>query len=178
MAKLADDKKKEEARKAAILSGELVETGASSGSNVATCSGSGRAAAGYSAGDVDGGTVPANKEKYVKDRMNASTVWNYYGKWVWDNTTTPARKVAPCTLCDRKISASSTTNLKAHLTAKHSKKLIEDLQMAAADDHGNDDLGDLMKDAAPLNTKQGKVDKFTGAKKRNLDEVLYTLQPT
>lgn len=176
LAKLIEDKKRAEARKAALLAGELVETGASdparadgaSGSGASGTGGAGPSGAGGSgvpAGDTAPGTVAANKN--AKDRLNASTVWQYYGKWFWDNSSTPARKVASCTLCDRKISAASTTNLKAHLMAKHAKQMVHDLQVAAAD-VGNDDLADLIKGATDF--KQGKVDRFTGQKKRNLDE--------
>lgn len=144
----AEDEAKK--KKAAMLAGQLVETGAE------------QAAA---APEVEGFDKSEQDPKKKAVRLNGSAVWQYYGQWYWDNKSAPARKVADCKLCGKGVSASSTSNLKAHLASAHAKKMVTDL--------ASDEAVGLVEvlDEKAVNISQVKVDAYTGAKKRTLDEV-------
>ena len=147
----ADDAAKK--KKEAMLAGELVETGAEEA-----------AAAAAADPSIEGFNNEQDNKKKV-NRLNGSAVWHYYGAWYWDNKSSPARKVADCKLCGKSVSASSTSNLKAHLASSHAKKMVTDL---ASDEAVG--LAEVLDEKA-VNLKQTKVDMYAGAKKRNLDEV-------
>ncbi len=46
----------------------------------------------------------------------------------WDNSTIPASKRSICVLCDKTVSTASTTNLRAHLQAKHRALVLKELR--------------------------------------------------
>ncbi len=77
---------------------------------------------------------------------------------------TSAAKRATCLLCQKIVSASSTTNLHSHLTAAHKKVLNKDLRADEAMDTGSYvTLKSLKEDF-------GSVEKYKDAFKRVLDE--------
>ena len=148
----------EKMRADAILKGHLVETGKDDGCRndiLQTQTQDDDVSKGRTLNDVN----------RMKDRLNGSMVWKYYGKWCWDNKTSPARKVAECSLCGKFVSAASTTNLKQHLCSAHAQKMVLDLRTDEPVP-----LVDLTKSIGKIHD-QSKVDKYVGAKKRSLDEV-------
>ena len=77
---------------------------------------------------------------------------------------TPAAKRATCLLCQKTVSASSTTNLRSHLTASHKNILMKDLRADEPMDPGSYvTLKSLKEDF-------GSVEKFKDGFRKALDE--------
>jgi hypothetical protein len=142
-----------EKRKHDMLAGILVETGMAESNGGAE--------------DTTDGKVACDKSVKAEDsrqRVNESPWRHHFGKWFWDNTVTPAAKRATCLLCQKTVSASSTTNLRSHLTAAHKNVLIKDLRADEAMDPGSYvTLKSLKEDF-------GSVEKFKDGFKKALDE--------
>lgn len=145
----ANEKEAAEKKKADALAGLLVETGKS--------------------GDAGGSSSTRERDldrelKRKRERTNESIVWDHFGSWYWDNSVVPAAKRAECKLCNKVISASSTTNLRTHLAAAHKHILLEEIRADETLEVGQQPtLKSLRKDF-------GAVEKFKGEFKNSLDE--------
>ena len=149
LAKRAEEHEVAEKKKADALAGKLVETGKT----------------------VDVVQTSSSREraferelKRKRERTNESIVWDHFGRWYWDNSVAPAAKRAECKLCNKVISASSTTNLRTHLAAAHKHILLEEIRADETLEVGQQPtLMSLKKDF-------GAVEKYKGDFKNSLDE--------
>ena len=104
------------------------------------------------------------KAENSRQRVNESPCRHHFGKWFWDNSVPPAAKRATCLLCRKTVSASSTTNLRSHLTAAHKNALIKDLRAdEPMDPRSYVTLKSLKEDF-------GSVEKFKDGFRKALDE--------
>lgn len=150
-------------RKEDILAGKLVETGKGDASTQLPTSSTRDVA---KAAEHKTSTSSASRS-----RQNESIVWSHFHggpgnpeKWFWDNTTTPASKRSFCVLCDKTVSAASTTNLRAHLQAKHTDLVLKELRADESLEVGK------IATLATLKEDYGAVEKFSGSFKAGLDE--------
>ena len=150
-----------EKRKEDILAGKLVETGKGDSTTQSPTSSRQNKAA----------KPKKSSASASRSRQNESIVWSHFHggpgakeKWFWDNTTTPASKRSICVLCDKTISAASTTNLRAHLQAKHTDLVLKELRADETLEVGK------IATLATLKEDFGAVEKFSGSFKASLDE--------
>ena len=163
-------KKEEEAQKAAqrredVLAGKLVETGKAAAPDQSPR---------RSPRKVPSPTKPNTSvviSSASRSRQNESIVWSHFHggpgakhKWFWDNSTVPASKRSICVLCDKTVSAATTTNLRAHLQAKHSDLVLKELRADETLEVGK------IATLATLKEDYGSVEKYTGSFKVGLDE--------
>ena len=134
----------DEQRKKDILSGVLVNTGKPT--------------------EVDEIVAGTAKGRRSRSRSNSSPYTVHFSEWYWDNTVTPAAKRSACLHCGEAVSASSTSNFRAHLVARHKQLLVKELRADEVQNPSN------MSTLKSLKEDFGKVDKFTGAAKRSIDE--------
>ncbi len=111
-----------------------------------------------------------------RSRQNESIVWSHFHggpgakeKWFWDNTTTPASRRSICVLCDKTVSATSTTNLRAHLQSKHTDLVLKELRADETLEVGKIATLDTLKEDF------GAIDKFSGSFKVGLDETFVKM---
>ena len=142
-----------EKRKEDILAGKLVETGKGDSTSQSPT---------RSARVVAKAAKPKTSSASAsRSRQNESIVWSHFHggpgakeKWFWDNTTTPASKRSICVLCDKTVSAASTTNLRAHLQAKHTDLVLRELRADESLEVGK------IATLATLKEDYGAVEKF------------------
>ena len=134
----------DEQRKKDILSGVLVNTGKPS--------------------EVEEIVAGTAKGRRSRSRSNSSPYTVHFSEWYWDNTVTPAAKRSACLHCGEAVSASSTSNFRAHLVARHKQLLVKELRADEVQNPSN------MSTLKSLKEDFGKVDKYTGASTRSIDE--------
>ena len=140
-----------ERKKADILSGVLVETGMPEPDPKETT-------------EVQAIEEKTAKADEPKQRVNESPWRHHFGKWFWDNSVSPATKRVTCLLCQKTVSASSTTNMRSHLTAAHKNVIIKELRADETMDPGSHSTLKTLKEY------YGAVEKYNGDNKRKLDE--------
>jgi hypothetical protein len=144
---------KTEKRKEDILAGKLVETGKGDATTQSPTNNRQNKA-----------TEPKTSSTSAsRSCLNESIVWSHFHggpgakeKWFWDNTTTPASKRSICVLCDKTILATSTTNLRAHLQAKHTDLNLKELRTDESLEVGK------IATLATLKEDYGVVENFQG----------------
>ena len=94
----------DEQRKKYILSGVLVNTG--------------------NPIEVVDNAIVTVKGKRSRSISDSSPYTVHFSKCHWDNTVTPAPKRSTCLHCGEVVSASSTSNFRAHLVARHKQLLV------------------------------------------------------
>ena len=109
------------------------------------------------------------KAENSRHRVNESPWRHQFGKWLWDNSVTPAAKRATCLLCQKTISASSTTNLRSHITVAHKNVLIKDLRVDEDLDTGSYVTRKSLKEDF------GSVEKYKDGFKKALDEQIVKM---
>ena len=107
-----------EKKKHDILAGNLVETGMAKTSAAAKDISNGKAA--------NDKVIKAEESRH---RINESPWRHHFGKWLWDNSVSPAAKRATCLRCQKIVSKSSTTNLRSHLYDAHKNVIIKYLRV-------------------------------------------------
>ncbi len=114
--------------------------------------------------EVDDNVAGTPNGRRSRSRSNSSPYTVHFSEWYWDNIVTPTAKRSACLRCGEVVSASSTSNFRAHLVARHKQLLVKELRADKVQNSSN------ISTLKSLKEDLDKVEKLTCAAKRSIDE--------